>query len=146
MKNHRIIFFVILFLVPMSQISLDLYSPSLPKVMQGLHTNESTVQQSISLFLLTLGIGQFIYGPLSDSMGRKNTLLIGMLTFCISSIFCALSTNIYFFLFCRILQGLSCSSIAVLSKVIAVDLYKDADLLKASAWIGIIWGLSPILG
>lgn len=91
-KNHKIIFAVILFLVPISQASIDIYSPSLPNITKGLNTNDSLVQQTISLFLVALGIGQFIYGPLSDRYGRKITLFIGMLLFVIGSVICFFQT------------------------------------------------------
>ncbi len=144
-KNHKVIFAIILFLVPISQASIDIYSPSLPKIVHGLATNASSVQLTISLFLLSLGIGQYFYGALSDNIGRKKSLLLGMLLFTVSSLVCYFSYNITVLIIARFFQGLGAASIAVLSKVVSVDLYKGVELMKASSWIGLIWGVSPII-
>jgi Bcr/CflA subfamily drug resistance transporter len=144
-KNHKIIFSIILFLVPISQASIDIYSPSLPKIVDRLATNESSVQLTISLFLLSLGIGQYFYGALSDNIGRKKSLFLGMFLFTISSLVCYFSRDIRLLIIARFFQGLGAASIAVLSKVVSVDLYKGVELMKASAWIGLIWGVSPIV-
>ncbi|KAB8029185.1 multidrug effflux MFS transporter [Fluviispira multicolorata] len=143
--NHRIIFLVILFLVPISQVSIDIYSPSLPKIVTSLSTNSSSVQQTVSLFLISLGLGQFFYGPISDRYGRKNALLFGMILFTLSSLMCVIAQSIEFLIFARFIQGFSSASIAVLSKAVSVDLYKGIELMKATAWIGLVWGVSPII-
>ena len=145
LKSHKVIFAIILFLVPISQASIDIYSPSLPNIVNGLKTNESSVQLTISLFLLSLGIGQYFYGALSDSIGRKKSLFLGMLLFTISSLICYFAHDIKILIIARFFQGLGAASIAVLSKVVSVDLYKGVELMKASAWVGLIWGVSPII-
>lgn len=144
-KNHKIIFSVILFLVPVSQASIDIYSPSLPKIVENLNTNNSSVQLTMSLFLLALGIGQYFYGALSDNIGRKNSLLIGMVIFTMSSFMCYFASNIIILIIARFFQGLGAASIAVLSKTVSVDLYQGIDLMKASAYVGLIWGVAPII-
>ncbi|APJ02961.1 multidrug effflux MFS transporter [Silvanigrella aquatica] len=144
-KNHKVIFSIVLFLVPVSQTSIDIYSPSLPNIVKGLATTEAYVQLTISLFLLSLGIGQYFYGALSDSIGRKKSLFLGMLLFAISSLICYFAPNIYILIIARFFQGLGAASIAVLSKVISVDLYEGVALMKASSWVGLIWGVAPII-
>ena len=61
-NSHRLIFATVLFLVPISQAAIDIYSPSLPNIMKNLQTTESNVQLTISLFLVALGLGQYLYG------------------------------------------------------------------------------------
>ncbi|BBH52168.1 Bcr/CflA family drug resistance efflux transporter [Fluviispira sanaruensis] len=143
--NHRIIFLVILFLVPISQVSIDIYSPSLPKIVTSLSTDSSAVQKTVSLFLISLGLGQFFYGPISDRFGRKKALLYGMIIFTISSIMCVFAESIEFLILARFIQGFSSASIAVLSKAVSVDLYTGVELMKATAWVGLVWGVSPII-
>jgi DHA1 family bicyclomycin/chloramphenicol resistance-like MFS transporter len=74
-------FLIILFLVPLAQISIDIYSPSLPGIVKYYHTTESDVQDTVSIFLISLGLGQLFYGSLSDSLGRRKILLIGLFVF-----------------------------------------------------------------
>jgi Bcr/CflA subfamily drug resistance transporter len=142
---HRIIFFTILFLVPLSQASIDIYSPSMPGIVKNLNTKESYVQLTVSLFLVALGLGQYLYGAISDSLGRKNTLFFGIFIFTLASFFCYKAENIDALIIGRFFQGLGAASITVLSKAISVDLYDGVSLMKASAWIGFIWGIAPIV-
>lgn len=142
---HKIIFFTILFLVPLSQASIDIYSPSMPGIVQNLKTTESYVQLTVSLFLVALGIGQYLYGAISDNIGRKKTLFIGIFIFTLASYCCYKAESILILIIARFFQGLGAASIAVLSKAISVDLYNGVSLMKASAWIGLIWGVAPIV-
>ena len=64
-SNHKIIFIVVLFLVPISQSAIDIYSPSLPEISRSLATKDSYVQLTVSLYLLSLGLGQYFYGILA---------------------------------------------------------------------------------
>ncbi|MGY3803647.1 multidrug effflux MFS transporter [Pigmentibacter ruber] len=144
-NSHRLIFATVLFLVPISQAAIDIYSPSLPNIMKNLQTTESNVQLTISLFLVALGLGQYLYGAISDNLGRKKTLFIGMFIFTVASYFSYKADNIYVLIISRFFQGLGSASIAVLSKAISVDLYEGVSLMKASAWIGLIWGVAPII-
>ena len=143
--NHRQLLFGVLFLVPISQFSLDIYSPSLPKIVTNLNASNSQAENTITIFLFAVGVGQLLYGILADSFGRKNMLAAGMMLFTASSFFCYTAQDIHSLLFFRFLQGLACASIAVLSKTIVVDIYDGLDLMKASAWIGLFWGTSPII-
>lgn len=145
LKSHQIIFVIILFMVPISQSSIDIYSPSMPKIVNALNTTEGKVQLTISLYLLSLGIGQYLYGAISDSIGRKKSLLFGMFVFTISSLACYYSDDINILIISRFFQGLGAASIAVLSKAVTVDLYDGIALMKASAWVGLIWGVAPII-
>lgn len=144
-KYHKIIFFTILFLVPISQASIDIYSPSMPNIVKSLETNESNVQLTVSLFLVALGLGQYLYGAISDNIGRKKALFIGIFIFTVASFCCYYAENIYILIVARFFQGLGSAAIAVLSKAVTVDLYDGIALMKASAWIGLVWGVAPIV-
>lgn len=144
LKDKNIIFFIVLILVPMTQSAIDLYSPSLPNVALHFQSSEKAAQQTISVYLFALGLGQFFYGFLADRFGRKKILLQGLIIFVLSSIAGIYSNDIATLTFVRLLQGLSLASTAVLTKAITVDIFTGKDLVKAYAWIGFIWGLSPI--
>ena len=78
--NAKIILFPILFLVACSaQIASDIYAPSLPAIAVNLHTSISNVQFSMAIYMFGLTISQLFYGPLSEGMGRKMPLIIGLL-------------------------------------------------------------------
>ena len=86
---------------PISGIGIDINAPSLPYIVSGLHTNITLVQLILSIYVLGFGLGQIIIGNLSDSVGRKPVLIVGLFGVIITSILAGLSVNIYFMLFMR---------------------------------------------
>src|SRR5690625_7646829 len=71
-----------------------MYLPSFPGISSDLDTTATLVQTSLTACLLVLAIGQLIFGPLSDSLGRKRQLLVALPLFAVSSLLCALAANI----------------------------------------------------
>ena len=59
-------------------LSIDMYLPSLPVIADEFGVSTSEVSHSVTAYFLGLVIGQLIYGPLSDRIGRRNPLFIGL--------------------------------------------------------------------
>ena len=58
--------------------AIDMYLPALPTIKASLHTDVDMVQMSLMAFFVSLGIGQLVYGPLSDMVGRKLPIYFGL--------------------------------------------------------------------
>ena len=82
MKSNTvsIIFFSSL-LMAISPFATDTYVPSLPTISKTLDSPASTVQMTLSVYLFAFAIGQLFWGPLADSIGRKKTILVGIIIF-----------------------------------------------------------------
>nr|WP_274381559.1 MFS transporter [Piscirickettsia salmonis] len=76
-----LILFFILLIVPIGQVAIDIYLPSLPYISQELAISTSVTQWSLTIYLLSSGLSQFFYGPISDSLGRKPILCYGLIIF-----------------------------------------------------------------
>src|SRR5471032_560612 len=63
--------FLLLSLVLLGPLGIDLYLPAIPAIASGLNSSEEVIQSSISLFILVMGLGQLIAGPLVDRFGRR---------------------------------------------------------------------------
>src|SRR5436309_2599299 len=87
-------------------LGIDIHLASLPHIMAYMHTDKSHMQQSVSIFLLGMGVSLLFYGPLSDKYGRKPIVIFGLAFASIFSFASALSTNINTFLILRLLQGI----------------------------------------
>ena len=74
-------FFMVLLCVPLSGIGVDLYAPSLPYIAKDLAANPQLVQVSITIYMIAFGISQAIFGPISDTMGRKNVIICGAILY-----------------------------------------------------------------
>lgn len=91
-------------------------------------------------YALTQMIFQVPFGMISDKIGRKKTIIIGLIIFAIGSLICALSTDIYSLLFGRLLQGAGAIG-AVVTATIS-DLVKEEQRPKAMATMGMFIGIA----
>lgn len=71
--------------------AIDMYLPALPTIGKSLGASPASVQATLIVFLLALGAGQVVYGPVSDMLGRKAPLYFGLALFGVGSIGCALA-------------------------------------------------------
>jgi len=102
-------------------LGMHVIIPSLPATARALDISISSVQLTITLYLIGLSIGQLVYGPLSDRFGRRPVLLTGMTLFTIASIATALAPNPAILIGARILQALGGCSGLVLGRAAVRD-------------------------
>lgn len=149
--TNPLLFFTYLFLLScLGQISSDIYLPAFPAIRDAFHTTSHMMQISLSIFMLGFSISHLIYGPISDSTGRKKPLIIGIIIAIIGSLICLLSKNILFFIVGRSLQGIGAGAGAVLFLSILRDVYDGNELAKISSFLGIsrviLLASSPLIG
>ena len=77
--------FLLLSLVLLGPLRIDLYLPTIPAIALGLNSSEALIQSTISLFILVLGLGQVIAGPLVDNYGRKPVAIAGILIYMVGA-------------------------------------------------------------
>ncbi|MGZ8545810.1 MAG: MFS transporter, partial [Sulfuricurvum sp.] len=102
-------------------------------------------------YALTQAIFQLPFGIMSDKIGRKPTLLIGLVIFLVGSIICAVSTDIYTLMFGRFLQG--AGAIGAVIPAMISDLVNEESRGKAMALMGgtiaisfaLAMGLGPVI-
>lgn len=128
-----------------SSLVNDMYLPTIPSMMREFHTTPSITQLGLSMVMLGLGIGSAVWGSLSDRYGRKPMLLISLALFGISTAVAIFSPTIYFFIVCRLLQGIGAGGGMVLSYSIPADDYQGRDLAKVMAVVGAMNGVAPAL-
>src|SRR6201996_2412624 len=74
--------------------AIDMYLPALPSIGKDLRTDPTSVQMSLLAFFVTMGLGQIIVGPVSDMIGRKVPMYLGLGLFVLGSIGSALAPGI----------------------------------------------------
>lgn len=125
--------------------SIDMYLPGLPALTGDLGGAAWQVQLTLSACLLGLAAGQVVAGPLSDSLGRRRPLLIGLIGYALVSALCALAPNVSILIMLRFLQGFSGAAGIVIARAIVRDRYKGADVARFFAMTMMISGMAPIL-
>jgi DHA1 family bicyclomycin/chloramphenicol resistance-like MFS transporter len=126
-------------------LSLDLYLPSLPQLADDLDTSTSVAQLSITACLIGLAVGQLIAGPLSDRLGRRRPLIVGLVAFMLASIACALAPTPAILVALRLIQGLAGAAGIVISRAIARDLYSGRALMIFFSRLLLVAGLAPVI-
>jgi DHA1 family bicyclomycin/chloramphenicol resistance-like MFS transporter len=125
--------------------AIDMYLPALPSIGQSLGASVHAVQASLIAFFISLGIGQIVYGPVSDMVGRKRPLYFGLLLFAAGSVGCALAPNIETLIALRFVQGLGACAGMVVPRAIVRDLHTGTDAARLMSLLMLVFSVCPIL-
>ena len=136
---------LIVILVPLSGISIDMFTPSLPAIQRAFTSPETLVKLTISLYLIGYAIGQLVAGILADSLGRRPILLWGLAGYVFASFAAAKSSTIYFLLLFRCLQGFFVGGPGIMFKVLISDNYKGDAFKNVNTIVFSVWSVSPIV-
>lgn len=126
-------------------LSMDLYLPQLPQLAASLDTTEALAQATMSACMIGLGLGQLVAGPLSDRLGRRLPLMVGVSAFALLSLLCALAPTIEVLLVVRFLQGLAGSAGIVICLAIARDQFEGVELSRMLSLLFLVSGTAPIV-
>tara|TARA_R110001583_G_scaffold21964_4_gene82881 strand:- start:1063 stop:2265 length:1203 start_codon:yes stop_codon:yes gene_type:complete len=110
---------ILMMMVVLSPLAIDIYLPSMPEMALEFSVSDTKVQSTLVLFILAMGIGQILIGPLADRFGRRPIALMGICLYIGSSLFAALVVEFQYLQLARILQGIAAcaTSIVVFSAV-----------------------------
>ncbi|WP_233802867.1 Bcr/CflA family multidrug efflux MFS transporter [Paraburkholderia sp. HP33-1] len=126
-------------------ISIDMYLPSLPTIAQAFAVSTGAAQSTLTSFMFGFSIGMLLYGPLSDTYGRRPILLGGIVMYALASIACALSFSIGSLVGFRFLQALGAGAASVLARAIARDAHEPGDAARVLSMIAIVTSIGPLL-
>ncbi len=132
-------------LTAIGPMAIDMYLPALPSIGQSLGTSLTAVQMSLLVYFLSMGVGQAIYGPLSDQVGRKPPMYFGLVLFIAGSIGCALAPNIQILIVSRFIQGSGACAAMVIPRAIVRDLHTGNAAVKLMARLMLVFSVSPLL-
>ena len=136
---HAPILVLVTAMLMMQPLSTDLYLASLPSLATVFAVPVSTVQLTLSLFVIGFGSAQLIVGPLSDRYGRRPVLLAGLATYLIASLLCGLSPTIDMLIAARFVQAIGCCTAVMIARAIVRDAYPPEYsarvIARASTWL-----------
>lgn len=123
---------------------MDIYIPVVPEMRIVFHTNQAGIQLSLSLFVLTAGLGQLIIGFFSDRLGRLPIILTSSLLFICGNLGCILAKNIEILLVMRVISAFgSCGMLATAFAIIR-DLYYGKRSAQLYSLLSSVIGTSPL--
>ncbi|MCL6269175.1 multidrug effflux MFS transporter [Sansalvadorimonas sp. 2012CJ34-2] len=148
--SHRSALPVVFGLVILSPLAIDVYLPSLPEMVAVFGVDEAAMQFTVSLFMMVMGIGQLIAGPLSDHYGRRFSALLGTALYLVGSLLASISADMEGLYLARVLQALGAASCSVTAFAWVRDHF---DAHESGKWISYMGGmigcvptLAPFLG
>jgi DHA1 family bicyclomycin/chloramphenicol resistance-like MFS transporter len=147
-QNSSQIEFVAMMASLMSVVAfaIDALLPALDIIGISIHTNNATDNQLlITMIFIGLGFGPLLFGPISDSLGRKPMVFVGFGVFFIASIVCVLAESLELMIFGRILQGIGLSAPRTISIAIIRDIYSGNRMAKVMSFVAVIFLLIPII-
>ena len=137
--------FLVASLMAMGALSIDTILPALSIIKSQYNVNPRHIHWTITIVFLGLSVGQLVFGPISDSIGRKKTSLLGLGIFGLGNII-SISANDYgLFLISRFFQGLGAGATVVVSRAIARDLYSGSQLARVMSFVTTIFILVPVI-
>lgn len=125
--------------------AIDMYLPALPAIAADLHASTLATQMTLMSFFVAFGLCQIVYGPVSDMVGRKPPLYVGLTLFTIGSIGCGLAPSIEMLVAARFVQGLGAASVMVIPRAIIRDMHTGLEATRLMSLIMLVISVSPIL-
>jgi DHA1 family bicyclomycin/chloramphenicol resistance-like MFS transporter len=138
------IYLVLAALTILGPFAIDMYLPGLPALARDLSASESTSQLTLTACLVGLALGQLIAGPLSDSLGRRRPLMVGLIGYVVTSLMCALAISVEMLVAFRLLQGLAGGVGVVIATAVVRDRYTGADAAKFFSLLMLAIMISPL--
>ncbi|WP_372755314.1 multidrug effflux MFS transporter [Mariniflexile sp.] len=127
-------------------LSIDALLPALPEIGTTLHiTNPSDNQLLITMIFLGIGFGQLIFGPISDSLGRKPVVFVGFIVFIFASIICVNTSSFEVMIIGRVLQGIGLASPRSLTISMIRDSYSGNYMAKITSIVVMFFILVPVI-
>ena len=145
-NSYWVLVFLLSLLAMIGPFTIDAYLPVFKAIEADFQVNKLTLQQTLTVYMLTFSVMILWHGALADRFGRKRVLLFFMSIYIAGSLYCALADSIYELLVGRFIQGLSAGSGVVVSRAIVRDLYEGVKAQKLMATIAMMFSVAPVIG
>ncbi|OBE96875.1 Bcr/CflA family drug resistance efflux transporter [Mycolicibacterium elephantis] len=132
-------------MVALGPLTIDMYLPALPDIGEQLGVSSSVAQLTLTGTLAGLALGQLIVGPLSDSLGRRRPLMVGIALHMVASLLCLFAPDITVLGLARGLQGMGAAAGAVVAIAVVGDLFTESAAATVMSRLILVLGVAPVL-
>jgi MFS transporter, DHA1 family, multidrug resistance protein len=129
----------------LGQMSIAMYTPSLPSLAQALGAPAGEVKLTMTVFLAAFAVAQLVWGPLSDRIGRRPALFAGIAVFLAGTTICLIAQSIEMLIFGRFVQGLGACVGVTIARAVVRDRFDRTEGSRALAFIGMAMAAGPAL-
>jgi DHA1 family bicyclomycin/chloramphenicol resistance-like MFS transporter len=150
LSEYKYIFYAFAGLVAVAPLATDTYLPAFPSLAEYFGVSIATIQYTVVVFMLGSTLGQFLGGPLSDSIGRLRVALIGCILFSLASLAIASTIDLQLLLWARAAQGFSAGAAGVVVSAIISENYSGKESARIMSTVTlVIMGVplgAPLIG
>ena len=136
---------LLVLITSMSTLALAIITPSLPGIGESFSVTPESAQRVLTVYMVMVGLGQLIFGPVSDRFGRRLTLLAGLGLYLLGSVLASFAPNLEFLVLARFIQGLGASAAMVLPRVIINDTHKPRAAAASLAAVTAAMAITPMI-
>lgn len=140
------VFAILALLMGFASVSTDLYLPAMPTMAHELKAKRGLVEWTISGYLVGFSLGQLLWGPIGDRLGRRIPVAIGLLLFIAGSAGCALAQNVEAMIGWRVLQAAGACASVVLGRAMVRDLFEGDRAAQMMSSLMTVMMIAPLMG
>ncbi|WP_455475273.1 multidrug effflux MFS transporter [Bartonella sp. B17] len=134
-------------LMIINSIAIDIMLPAMPSILENLHVSDENYQHYIiSFYLISYGLTQIFFGPISDRYGRRKLILIGLAFYSLAAVCSVFVSSLSTLLILRILQGIGGAAMRVLTISIIRDLYSGRKMAEVISIVMMVFLIAPMVG
>lgn len=141
-SQHQLAF-LLAALASLGPFAIDTYLPAFPAMAQQLGTSTLHIQQTLTAYLIPFAFMMLWHGAISDALGRRRIILVGLAVFSLASILCACATRIEMLWLGRALQGCSAGVGMVVGRAMVRDVLEGASAQRLMAKIAMLFAIAP---
>lgn len=133
-------------MMSLTALSMDAMLPAFPFIAESLAiVDYQKTQWIVSAMILGMVFGEIFFGPLSDAIGRKKSILFGIVVYIVGSVVALMASSIETFLLGRMIQGFGVAGPKIASRALIRDMYKGAAMARIMSFVMMVFILVPLL-
>ncbi|RIY31806.1 hypothetical protein CKF54_06075 [Psittacicella hinzii] len=126
-------------------LCIDMYLSAFPTMASEYGVEVNRIEFSLSIYFVGIALGQILWGPLADSIGRKNITSLSFICILLTSVFIAHVNSLTSLYILRFIQGFFCAALLVTSTSILRDIYETVDFVRINGIVTLIFFAAPFL-
>ncbi|HSN44517.1 MAG TPA: multidrug effflux MFS transporter [Propionibacteriaceae bacterium] len=145
-KRHSWLFTLIIAMLGMvGPFTIDTVFPAFAHIGKQFGSSDVALQQITSSYLIAFAAASLFHGPVSDAVGRKKVMYVGISVYALASVGCALSPSLGWLIAFRVLQGASAGAGQIISRALIRDLYDGPQAQRLMSQVAMIFSVAPAI-